>query len=145
MVRYIRQPTIWDLYAPLDRWLLRWIIWFRASRTRTWPHTEAVITEAAVRALEDEDGKHLFWKPKFRYKYQVNGTVYFGRSSGEIWDYEEAAAYETVESLKGNKIPIRYKSDDPSRSIYIPTDGAPPQLFPAHPDPKSGLVIVRLK
>jgi len=54
-------------------------------------------------------------------------------------------AEEIANTLPGAGLPVRYKPGNPAESIYLPSDGGPPQLQLAEPDPKTGLVILSLK
>src|SRR5215469_6399988 len=143
--RHLRPLSVLDLYPPFDSWLRHCVNWFLALRTRDWLRSLAVIEKAEVQEIVDEEsGAHQGWRPIIRYVYHVNNVAYFGAARGEIWFYDEAAARETAQSLERNKIPIRYKPSCPAKSVYLPVDGAPPQLFPSRPDPSTGLTIISL-
>ncbi|HEY7404057.1 MAG TPA: DUF3592 domain-containing protein [Candidatus Angelobacter sp.] len=144
---YERNPALHDLYHAIGSWLRRLRNRSRARRTAEWVRTDAVIRNARVRQLDQFNavGKMREWRPIVRYEYQVENTTYSGKASGEIWYFDEDGASDTVESLIGAILPIRYDPSRPSKSFYLPQDGGPPQLRPANPDAKTGLVVLSLK
>jgi hypothetical protein len=75
----------------------------------------------------------------------VESTTFSGKASGEIWYYDDQSVFDATESLIGATLPIRYDPSRPSRSVYLPQDGGPPQLLPASPDARTGLVVLSLK
>jgi uncharacterized protein DUF3592 len=143
----IRQPAFLDLlHPPFDSWWQRCLNYFFSRWTHSWPRAEAIIDRAkAEEAVDSESGRRLGWKPVLFYTYHVDGDTYSGEAEGEPWTYDWLTASEVAKSMEGDSLPIRYKPDSPSRSVYLPSDGGPPQFIPARPDPKSGLVIVSLK
>jgi hypothetical protein len=128
--------------ASVFRRLLRRL---RARRVRNWPVIEANILVAILEEITGEDGGHIGWQCRIIYDYTVQGKKYPGRAYGPAWVYDQQAAKEVADSLPGAGLPVRYDPNHPAQSTYLPTDGGPPQLQLAEPDPKTGLVILSLK
>ncbi|MGZ4844964.1 MAG: DUF3592 domain-containing protein [Candidatus Angelobacter sp.] len=103
----------------------------------------ATIRDAQARVVESEDGSSVGWRPVVWYDYELNGIRYQGKTTGELWYYENDAAAEAAKSLIGAALPIRCNPSKPAQSLYMQSDGGPAQLLPAHPD--SGLVTLSLK
>jgi len=117
----------------------------RQRLVRGWPVLQATIQTAYVEEVRDDDSGHMGWRVQLSYDYKVDGIEYGGKAQGPVWTYDPKAAQETAKTLLGANLPVRYKPSKPARSIYLPSDGGPPQLLLAEPDPKTGLVIVSLK
>src|SRR5215472_4650353 len=117
----------------------------RLRRVRGWPVLQATIRRAYVEEVRDEDSGHIGWRAQLSYDYYVDGIEYGGKAQGPVWTYDPEAAQEVVNTLIGANLPIRYKPSKPARSVYLPSDGGPPQLLLAEPDPKTGLAILSLK
>jgi hypothetical protein len=129
-----------------DSWYQRRRYWLRDLQTRSWLRVQAVIRSADVEEIvEPESGSHVGWKPTVRFVYQVNNVAHSGVTTGELWFYDEHAARETAADLTNRTLPIRCHPLHPERCSYIPTDGGPPQLTPAIPDSKTGLITIPLK
>jgi hypothetical protein len=146
---YPRNPAIHDLYHGIGSWLRRRLSSWRARRAAEWVRVDAVVRAAEARLIDRIESiagpKISEWRPVLRYEYQVENTTYFGRARGEIWYYDDQGAYDAAVSLIGVTLPIRYDPSRPSKSFYLPQDGGPPQLLPANPDAKTGLVVLSLK
>jgi hypothetical protein len=143
-----RNPMLHDLYHEIGSWLRRCLNRSRARRTVEWVRVDAVVRTAEAQLVGEIDSftvKLFEWRPVVRYEYQVENTTYSGRATGEIWYFDEEGAFDAAESLIGATLPIRYDPSRPSKSFYLPQDGGPPQLFPATPDAKTGLVVLSLK
>lgn len=142
----IRETRLVDTYSPQTSWLRRCLDRFRSRQTQSWQRVQAVIEKAEAKKIVGEEAEwRACWRPVVQYTYRVNGDTYSGEAEGEIWFYDKQAACEVAKNLEGKNLPIRYKPDAPFRSVYLPSDGGPPQFIPARPDPKSGFVNVSLK
>jgi hypothetical protein len=117
----------------------------QARRVRNWPVIKANIRVAILEEITGEQGGHIGWQCRIIYDYTVQGTKYAGRAYGPVWVYDRQAAEEIANNLPGAGLPVRYKPGNPAESTYLPSDGGPPQLLLAEPDPKTGLVILSLK
>ncbi len=148
MYTHRRDPIVHGLYE-IGSWLRRRLNSWRARRAAEWVRIDAVIRSAEARLIDQNaytySPKILEWHPVVRYEYQVENTTYSGKTSGGLWYYDDQGAFDAAESLIGATLPIRYDPSRPSKSFYLPQDGGPPQLNPATPDAKSGLVILSLK
>jgi hypothetical protein len=136
---------MFEWYDPLDSLYRFCLNWFQARRSASWPRMDATILNAEAWVIESESGKAGGWIPEVVYEYEVYGIPYQGRTTGEIWYYENDAASETARSLIGSTLPIRCSPSNPAKSIHLRTDGGPAQLLPSRPDPDSGLVTLSLK
>lgn len=138
-----------DLYYWISSRLRRRRNLWRARRTAGWGRVDAVIRDAQAHVIDQAQSmvapRYFVWRPVIRYEYQVENTTYSGNAKGDFWFFDEDDAADTAESLIGVTLPIRYDPSRPSKSFYLPQDGGPPQLNPAVPDAKSGLVILSLK
>jgi hypothetical protein len=134
-----------DAEGPIVALFRRLLLRLRARRVQHWPIVDATIQTASVREVTDSESNVLGRRVRLVYTYTVRGVAYVGRAYGPVWSYEEQAALETAAGLIDKKLPIRYKPSNPGKSIYLSSDGGPPQVLLAEPDPKTGLVIVSLK
>ena len=146
---YARNTGLYDLYYWINSWLRRLRDRSRARRTAEWVHVDARIRAARARWIDQPYSavapRHFVWRPVLRYEYQVENTTYSGKVTGEIWYFDEDDVADTIESLIGATLPIRYDPSRPSKSFYLPQDGGPPQILPAAPDAETGLVVLSLK
>ncbi|MGZ4878419.1 MAG: hypothetical protein ACXVIO_09545 [Candidatus Angelobacter sp.] len=138
-----RDKRMFEWYDPLDSLYQFCVQWLRTRRSAAWPRIHATIRDAQARVVESEDGSSVGWRPVVWYDCELNGIRYQGKTTGELWYYENDAAAEAAKSLIGAALPIRCNPSKPAQSLYMQSDGGPAQLLPAHPD--SGLVTLSLK
>ena len=134
-----------DPEGPIVAMFRRLALRLKRRLVRDWPVLQATIRRAYLEEVRDEDSGHIGWRTQLSYDYNVDGIEYGGKAQGPVWTYDPQAAQETANTLLGANLPIRYKPSKLARSIYLPSDGGPPQIQLAKPDPKTGLVILSLK
>ena len=139
------QDFLSAVYARYRKWLNR----SRARRAADWVQIDATIRSVKTFLVGKTNtigtGRVFEWLPIVQYEYQVGNATYSGKANGEIWCYDDQGVFESTESLIGATLPVRYHPSRPSRSVYLPQDGGPPQFLPASPDAATDLVVLSLK
>ena len=120
-------------------WLFRRYMRARISvrDAQTWPAAEATVTQWHPQQLamlspagRGSHGDMWQWSAVLEYLFEAEGEFFSGAFCLAQW-VESADQCEVLASPWLNrKIRIRYKPDDPGKSIFLESDGAPPGALP---------------
>jgi hypothetical protein len=101
-----------------------------------WPSAEATVTEwhpqqlALLPATVASERDLWQWSPVIEYVFEAQGEFFAGAFCLAQWVESSEQCLLLASPWLNRKIQIRYKPEDPTRSIFLEVDGAPPGALP---------------